>query len=159
MARVGLAPPWEIYYAEMSLLFKEDPQVTIFYNADDMEIKLYVDNAEKADALARIIPEEVEFGNVTLKNTIIPSNNAKSKLFKQSNNDTYEVAFDGNPIVSKVVYSDGLFDFIYVVFKKKVVQYYNDNISDANGVCSTLYQDMAKRIFKDVTGVFYCTDV
>ena len=46
----------------------------------------------------------------------------------------------------------------YVVFVKEVVQYFNDDLGDANGVCSTLYQDIAKRLFTSTEGVFFCTN-
>ena len=39
--------------------------------------------------------------------------------------------------------------FTYVVFEKEVVQYWNDNLGDINGLRSTLYQDLAKEIFAD----------
>ena len=46
----------------------------------------------------------------------------------------------------------------YVIFKKEVVQYYNDSLSDAHGMCSTLYQDIAKRILDADEGIFFCTN-
>ena len=39
------------------------------------------------------------------------------------------------------------------------MQYYNDDLGDAYGNCSTLWQDIARRLFEDVLGIFYCTDV
>lgn len=50
--------------------------------------------------------------------------------------------------------------FTYVVFEKEVVQYWNDNLADYNGLTSTLYQDLAKEIFEDANldGVYFCTD-
>lgn len=155
MARLQLSPPWEIYYKEINLLFGSDPEVKIFFDSEAIEIKLYVNNAGKAEALAQIIPEEVDFGSVTLKIAVIPANDAP-KTFRKAK-DTYEAAFENNPIVAEIVHTTGLFDFTYVVFVKKVVQYFNDDIGDVNGQCSTLYQDIAKRIFKEQKGVFYCT--
>jgi len=48
-----------------------------------------------------------------------------------------------------------------VVFKNCVVQFFNDNLNDAHGVISTLYQNIAAEIFEDANlpGVHYCTDV
>jgi len=48
-------------------------------------------------------------------------------------------------------------DLTYVLFKNKVVQYFIDNIGDYNGMKSTLYEDIARDIFEDVDGVFFCT--
>ena len=47
----------------------------------------------------------------------------------------------------------------YVLFKKEVVQYDSDDISDFHGVCSTLYQDLAKEIIGEDEGIYFCTDV
>ena len=46
----------------------------------------------------------------------------------------------------------------YVIFKKEVVQYYNDSLADAHGMCSTLYQDIASRILDAGEGIFFCTN-
>ena len=46
----------------------------------------------------------------------------------------------------------------YVVFKPDVVQFYTDNLGDWNGFRSTLYENIAREIFKDIPGVFYGTD-
>ena len=156
MARTKLSPPWEIYYKEVCLLFEKDNEVAEVYNPDTSELKLYVDNPVKADALSRILPDEKEFGNVKLKITIIPANGANNLRDARSD---YEKAFEGNPIVSYVATGSKLFDYTYVVFTNTVVQYFNDDIGDVNGNCSTLYQEIAKHVFKPQTGVFYCTDV
>ena len=46
----------------------------------------------------------------------------------------------------------------YVVLKKEVVQFFNDNLNDIHGLETTLYQTIAKDVF-DGTGVFFCTDI
>lgn len=46
----------------------------------------------------------------------------------------------------------------FIVFQNKVVQYWNDDLGDINGNCSTLYQTVAKDVFGDVEGIFFCTD-
>lgn len=53
--------------------------------------------------------------------------------------------------------------FTYVVFKNCVVQFFNDNLNDPHGVVSTLYENIADEIFKDIQfpndGVAFCTDI
>ena len=68
-------------------------------------------------------------------------------------------AFDGNEIIDDVVQDTGLTrDMNYVVFRKEVAQYYNDNIQSVDGFSSTLYEDIAREIFKDApAGTFFCT--
>ena len=55
-------------------------------------------------------------------------------------------------------------DITYVIFKNCVVQFFNDNLNDAHGVISTLYQDIAAELFADYLerskrGVHFNTDV
>ena len=157
MAKVGLSAPWINYYREIEAMFKDDPEVKILYDEDANEIRLYVDNTIKADALSELLPVEKTFGAVTIRTTIIPSNTAVSN----SRVNLIEAAFKGNPALSYVQTIHGLFtnDLNYVVFKNKVVQYFNDDLSDVNGFKSTLYQDIAKDIFGEQENVFFCTDV
>jgi hypothetical protein len=46
----------------------------------------------------------------------------------------------------------------YVIFKKEVVQYYDDNLGDAHGNRTTLYEQIANQIFEDREGIYFCTD-
>lgn len=152
-----LSSPWNIYEHKLEALFEQDPDITIDYDEMKKEVKFYVEDNQKANALMQILPSEKTFSNVTLKITIIPAN-IDSKRF-----DLYELAFRNNPIVS---YTDsvpaptgGAFNFM--VFEKAVIQFFNDDITDINGVESTLYQNVAKEIFEDdvKTGsIFFCTD-
>ena len=90
-----------------------------------------------------------------MKITVIPANNAnEDKLTLISK------AFEGNPAFSDIV-STELFNkpISYVLFRKEVVQYFNDDLSDAHGICSTLYQDLAKEVFGESEGIFFCTEV
>ena len=152
MAKLGLSAPWDQYYQELSVLFTEDPEVEIVYNADEKEVKLYVDNAVKADALSKLLPAEKEWGGVTLKITVVPSNDPESmpSLFAK--------AFDGNPAFSYVEHVDSAgFTSDYIVFAPEVVQYFADNIGDVNGNISTIYEEVARHVFEPPAGVFFCT--
>lgn len=148
-----LSAPWMNYYREIEALFAEDNEVKVLYNDEEKELKLLVDNNRKADALAQLFPEKKTFGNVEIKIVIIPANSgdlAPISLFKD--------AFYGNKAVVDIVsIPSALGSFDYVVFKKKVVQYYNDNLGDINGNRSTLYQDIAKEVF-ETSGVNFCTE-
>lgn len=86
--------------------------------------------------------------------TVIPANDNISKT------DLFKAAFAGNPAVSYIESVDAYGqNFNYVVFEKEVVQYFNDNMGDLHGVESTLYQDIAKEVFEDYSGIFFCTDI
>lgn len=149
-----LSAPWYNFYREVDALFAKDPEVKVVFDEEACEIKLYVENGRKADALMQLLPEEKVFGNITLKITVIPANACNgSKL------DAIQEAFLGNPALEYVWQaSTPLGNYNYVVFKNEVVQYFNDDLSDIHGNRSTLYQEIAKDVFGENTGLFFCTE-
>lgn len=151
-----LSAPWETYYREIKALFGSDPAIKLEYDEENKIVKMRVDGQEKADALAELLPRVKMFGNVPVRIDIIPSNFQVEKRI-----NTYNKAFEGNPAFaySKAVDgSHGEFAASYVVFKKKVIQFFNDDLSDVNGNCTTLYEFIAKDIFGEDSGVFFCTE-
>ena len=99
-----------------------------------------------------------EFGNVTVQIVVIPSNN----LLQSSPDDLFRRAFYYNDAVTSVEITKDIPGFpclTYVIFAKEVVQYFTDNLGDYYGITSTLYQDIAKDIFVNTEGVYFCTDV
>lgn len=156
MAMLKLSPPWIEFYHKVDTLFKEDSEVRVLYDDENKDLKLYVEDAEKADALTQLLPTEKDFGGVKLTIGVVSAN----KLGHSTLN-LFQKAFKENPAVSYIRRVTGMFgfDFSYVVFMPKVVQYYTDSLNDINGMHSTLYQEIAKDVFEDVTGVFFCTDI
>lgn len=157
MAILKLSAPWQIYYKELCALFEKDKEVGIVYDTDEQIINIYVENAAKADAMYAVLPTEKDFGGVTLRINVVPAN----KSLRRSVGAVYEDLFYNNPIVDEIVTLEGIMTnpITYVIFKKEVVQYYNDSLGDAHGMCSTLYQDIAKRVLCEESGVFFCTNV
>lgn len=163
--RTKISPPWITYINKMQALFDGDPQIAcnINWSGTNPSIILATNCGDKAAALLQLLPYEKKFGNVTLAIGIDgPVSNRAFKTTKE----LFETAFDGNPAFAYCVAptEEGYWfvDFTYVVFKKEVVQFFNDNLDDAHGVLSTLYQDIAAEIFSDVklkSNVAYCTDI
>ena len=154
MNKINLSSPWANYCKEVEALFKEDKEVSIVFDNQKPEIKLFVGNPKKASALEKLLPKEKNFGNVTLKITIVPGN---EKPYRMA--DVFEDAFKGNPalaFVKEVPVIVGA-PVTYVIFAKKVVQYFNDDLHDLYGLKSTLYQDIAKNVFNEFGDVFYGT--
>lgn len=154
--KLNLSSPWVIFYKEMEAMFAEDSEINMSYNDDEKEIRMYVEDNDKAFALMQLLPTEKEFGNVTVKIKIIPANNnANAQLA------LVEKAFKNNPAFAYTYESSGpmTFNANYVVFKKKVVQYHNDALSDLHGVRSDLYENMARDIFGTMDNIYYCTDI
>ena len=175
MANLKMVSPWINYYEEVKAMFGEDCRVNVVFNEDEMTLKLYVEGDMKAEAISILMPHEREYGNVTLKIEVIPSNDRKANLrshsglkrtFDPSGNQyeyyesLFRTAFSGSATITYTRVITGFMDFnaAYIVFRKAVVQYHNDDISDVNGKKSTLYECIARDIFEVPTGVYFCTD-
>jgi hypothetical protein len=46
----------------------------------------------------------------------------------------------------------------YIVFKPEIVQFFNDDLTDINGLASMLYNQIAYDIFRPELNVSYCID-
>lgn len=160
--RLKLSPPWITYINKLQALFDGDPQIAFNVDMSVPSVVLATNNGDKAAALLKLLPTEKYFGNVTLK---IGVDGPVSNLAFPTRASLFETAFKGNPAFAYCAApaEEGYFyvDFTYVVFKNCVVQFFNDNLNDAHGLISTLYQDIASEVFDEanLTGVYYCTDV
>lgn len=150
--------PWVEYYRKLVALFKKDPDIKIIYDEGINVIKMYINGQDKYEALSQLLPSEKKFGNVTLEIELIPCND-----LKLSQTDLFRRAFSGNPVVTDVItigqeIIGSTNDFNYIVFEKEVVQYYDDSLNDPHGNRSTLYQEIAKEVFGEQDGIYFCTD-
>lgn len=160
MATIGLYAPWVLLYREINAMFGPDSEVHVIYDNDNKVISLYVDNDLKASAIEQLIISEAVFGSTTVNIEVIPANQLLS-MERVSLKTLFEAAFEGNPNFSHCVFIDTIFKnpILYVVFKNKVIQYYSDDLSDVHGVTSTLCELIAPNMFKELNGVYYCTDL
>jgi len=154
-AKVTVSPPWITYYNKMQVLFGGDPDIRLSYDDESKVIRMFVNNPTKADALGSLLPVDVTFGNVTVKIVIVPGNIDKTKI-----PELYRLALQGNPAFSQVIdiYSFMIPQLAYVMFKKEVAQFWNDNMGDPHGVETTLYQELAKEIFEPKNGILFSTE-
>lgn len=150
--------PWQVWYADVKAMFQEDKEIRVVFDNDTLELTLYVENADKADALGQILPVEKHFGNQVVKVSVVPANVPKTAL-KLNRANIYERAFANNPALDSVVVISGVMvnDITYVIFKKTVVQYFIDDLGDPHGNRTTLYQEIAKNVFEATEGIFFCT--
>ena len=158
MAKLKLSPPWSIFYDEICALFKLDPEVRVVMDEENYTIHVFVADLKKSMAIAKILEQEKKFGRITLKVQVPPPDGANAFKFKDDV-EVYRAAFENNPRLSYVQPKMSIFDTsFYVVFKNEVIQYFNDDISDINGNCSTLAEDIARDIFVGDLPNF-CTDL
>ena len=166
MAIIKLSAPWITFYRKVEAMFKHDPDINVVYDAENNNLKLFVLGLEKAEALQKLLPPKKVFGETEMFINVYPTNseekaNGRLKTYRAYPNGLFDAAFFGNPAYcyEMSASSELPFDIHYVVFVKRVVQYYNDDIGDVNGMCSTLYQDIAKDIFVVDPSVHFCTTV
>ena len=162
--RLKILPPWSIYIKKVEALFDGDPQIAcnVDYSGLHPSIVLSCNNGDKVAALQKILPEEVGYGNVSLK--VVVDGTPSNRAFKNKK-EIFDVAFEKNPAQAYSISpsDDGYnwFSVVYVVFKNCVVQFYSDDLNDCHGVTSTLYQNIAEDILtgEATQGVFFNTDV
>ena len=149
-----LSPPWETFQHMVQKLFEYDPEIKFEWDEETRTIKLFVDNERKAEALTQLLPTTKEFGNETVYINVIPANEREpSKI------ELFQRAFEGNDIISSFYTGCGpTQDISYIAFDPVVVQFFNDQLDDINGLKSTLYADIAKEVFGDQDLIFFCTE-
>ena len=163
-ARLKLLPPWTIVIRKFEALFDGDPLIAFNCNFAGTEptLVLACGNGDKVTALQQLLPDEITFGNVTMK--VIVDGTPSNRGFT-SKVELFDTAFKGNPAYAySVCPAEEGYRWIgstYVVFKNCVVQFAADNLNDCHGIISTLYQDIAKEILTGpaTDGVYYNTDV
>ena len=154
--KMKLSSPWITYYHKVQALFEKDDSVTVDFDESNCFLNIVVkEDTEKGEAIQKLFPSEIVFGNNIMKINVITI----KKEIQMSIAQIFVNAFKNNPIIEDVINKSDILrnDQIYVMFQNKVVQFFNDDIYDYNGVCSTLYQDIAKDVFKDFADVHYCT--
>ena len=162
--RLKILPPWTIVTRKLEALFDGDPQIAfnVDYSGMHPAVVLSCNNGDKVAALQKILPTEIEFGNVKME---IVVDGTPSNIAFTSKVDLFDAAFKGNPAYAYSVCpaEDGYMwiGTTYVVFKNCVVQFAADNLNDCHGIISTLYQDIAEELLRGeaTNGVFYNTDV
>lgn len=162
--RLKILPPWTIVTRKLEALFDGDPQIAfnVDYSGMHPAVVLSCNNGDKVAALQKILPTEIEFGNVKMEIVI---DGTPSNIAFTSKVDLFDAAFKGNPAYAYSVCpaEDGYMwiGTTYVVFKNCVVQFAANNLNDCHGIISTLYQDIAEELLRGeaTNGVFYNTDV
>lgn len=160
MKQLKLAAPWVTFNKKMKALFDGDKDIVVgdIYEsaATDYAFDIEVKSHKKFEALNRVLPKYREFGNVTLAIILYDEG---STLEVEDFQELFKAVFDGNENVQDIqkrADQTGT-EFMFVRFKPKVIQFYNDDTSDFNGLWSGLAMDIAKDAFDQYDGVSFCT--
>ena len=154
--KMKLSPPWITYFHKVQALFEKDNSVTVDFDESNCCLNIIVkEDIEKGEAIQKLFPSEKVFGNNIMKINVVTIQEPKQIPTAQ----IFTNAFKNNPVVEDVINKSDILrdDQTYIMFQNKVVQFFNDDIYDYNGVCTTLYQNIAKDVFKDFADVHYCT--
>lgn len=155
-----LSAPWEIYCRKVQALFSKDPEIAvsdITQRGGTRVMTIQTCNMDKYNALMQVLPTVKYFGDAALQIDIRVPNEDE---FKPDLQNLMEDLFDGNEAVDRVVTSLDPFGSTqtYVMFKPEIVQFFNDNIRDYNGICTTVAEDLARDVLeKDAEQVNFCT--
>lgn len=160
MSNLRLSSPWITHYRKITAMFQGDNEIKVVL-APDYVVNIYVDNAEKADAIGKLIKKKVYFNNICMTVNVIPANKSQHNYsFDGGNKEIAETAFHGNTMVSAIKTNQFTQDdsFTFVVFKNKDAQFYNDNISSLWGIATIPRECIARDIFDPPIGIFFCTE-
>lgn len=161
MIKLALEAPWATFCKELKALFDADPDIYVseMYEPDDSNadysIAIAVRKHDKFVALDRLLPGSKTFGNVTLDIDLYDEENGVVNVA-----ELFKTAFAGNPIVDSIqTRTDPAgVDWNYVLFKPEVIQFFDDDLSDYNGLWSGLAEDIAREVFEENSrGVNFCT--
>lgn len=165
MAKLKLSPPWVSYYKKLDILFGNEDGTMVIFDEDETEVKIYTNDTTQAMALSALLPMTISFGGVELKVTVIPPNE-DDIIWKGFGNTVsspqaaIEFLFSNNKNVNTIKHINTPFgELTYIIFNKEVVQYYDDNLGDYYGNRSMLCEDIAREIFTDIRGVYFCTSI
>lgn len=150
--------PWVSYVHKLIALFGQDPDITIEYKSsqDNEMVALRVSGQDKANAISKILPGQINVGGRTVVIQIIPSNegNNVQRIF--------EMAFRDNPVFDKYIEicPEGTNNpFRYALFKPQVVQYWDDDLSNPHGITSDIPANIANYVLKDTFHVICSTSI
>lgn len=158
MPELKLSPPWITFYHEVEALFAEDSDVLVLFDEDDLTVRLIVTDEEKAKALDAIMLHNVTFGNVTITVTVKYSEPNEDKFAAKVR--TFRKAFANNPAVTDILVAGNpiISQAGFVMFKKEVVQFFNDDLGDPFGRKSMLFQDIAEDVMDpEHSGIYFST--
>jgi len=161
MAETKMQAPWVVYAKKVAKLFEYDTDVIVsepIELADEgaYNLEVRVSGDDKAESIAKVLPEDVEFGNVMLHIMVIPDNDCRLTML-----DHLRRAFAGNPAlvdVMEVPVVPGGPSMAFALFAPEVVQIECDNAASPYGIVTTTYEGVAKDVL-NVDGVMIASEI
>ena len=154
---VGLSSPWVTFQKEVYNLFEPDPTVhvdpTVTDEGDGVYSFTIYANHTKIAALKKIIKNEIKMGNIILKVYF-----EADDIDDEATDNDWKTAFADNPYFVEYQHSSapGLEAMAYAVFDRKIITFFNDDLTD---YCCNKHMIVADLV-KDVVNpsqVYPCT--
>ncbi|MBR6289399.1 MAG: hypothetical protein IKR19_08690 [Acholeplasmatales bacterium] len=135
---VSLVAPWVDHYKQVYELLRRDPELKVSKGLEEVTTDCYnfyiiSKNAEKLNALRKVLRTNITFNNIILRMTFL---NADLDEFAVKNDEgevvpteeDWNTAFNGNPLFMGVQ-SNG-FGWKFAVFAHEIIDYQSDNLGD-----------------------------
>lgn len=165
MNNLKIQSPWQSFQGKVKAMFEHDPFVEVSDLIDGAQggcyiLPIVVKKHAKYEALVRLIPRTVTFGNIVVETQLYDTENGISSVEEISK--LFAAAFEGNPIFRDVKQARDLTGTVhsFVRFEPVVLQFFNDNLADFNGNWSGLAADIAMgELFTEYAemGIHFCT--
>jgi hypothetical protein len=156
---VQLSPPWYTLWNELKYTIGKDVSFRISdldVSQNPYRITIITDDTQKGSALATIIKLVHDFGKIQVTIHIQDSNGTPYEGFYVTNSNelalVIRMALQGNPLFRNVYRRPTAAFFlskdVFPVFKKTIIQFYNDDLSDYymnyNNVASHVFANVLK---------------
>ena len=160
-----LQSPWVTYFKMVYNLLTVDPEIKMpksITEGEDGKCSFWIEspNATKIIALSKILKNEIQMGNITVTISFRCTNDVEVGENAVVTGNDYTDAFTGNPLFSKVVTEifPGGAKVYYAVFKREIITFFNDNMTDYHANSHFIVADIVKEIANEDSAVNVCTE-
>jgi hypothetical protein len=164
---VKLSPPWYSLWNEVSHAIGKDVNIQVLglnVSSEPYKITIITDNESKGQALSTILVPKHQFGHITVTVSVqnctgeqfqglsVSSVTDLVDIFKEAlrDNDLFVNAISKpiSPLPNAPVY-------VYPVFMKEVIQFFNDDLTDLynnyNNVAANVFRNILKTTINGIT--------
>jgi hypothetical protein len=146
-------------------LLSVDPEIKMpksITEGEDGKCSFWIEssNATKIIALSKVLKNEIQMGNITVTISFRCTNDVEVGENAVVTGNDYTDAFTGNPLFSKVVTEifPGGAKVYYAVFKREIITFFNDNMTDYHANSHFIVADIVKEIANEDSAVNVCTE-
>jgi len=155
--KLRLSPPWHTFFSMIKHAIGRDRCVNVLEMEQQSDIlfiiPIEVKNREKAHALATVLTSSVSFGNIEVCIHVLhcdavvrPNHLPQDRCCLIR---TFKRALGSNYYFRSIEFKE-VFDttFVYPIFRREVLQFFNDDLSDYysnfNGAVANVFADILK---------------